>query len=289
MESNKLKLNKSHIKSFGFFCLVVSLFLLLLSMTVIPSVVFLLFLEWGILGFILSCLLISGPALILSITGVFRRNGKGFSIAALVICLLCTFFVLPFKFITYSPAGSVPKVFREYKFRKACPCDFWLDFDSKHMTDVQSRNSIFLVKFGTVRFQSDPNTYHRQKVIDYAEQNGWICKCSIFLSESNLHDYYSKELPYGSPIKWALGALKSYNYTELIWLEDCDVLLFDAKTQHGMPAYVLISGDGSKMEVRYANPRLPDPGHEFWLPDGFDELPGDCGNQDSGLPNSMSL
>jgi hypothetical protein len=290
MEKTKPKEAKVRRRYFwGVFCFCVGVVIVLAALTYVPHFLFLFFcIEMGLVGFFLACFLFVSPVLALFSVAIWRKSGRVIAWIGLVLAILCTTVVLPVRLITYTPAGSVPNAFREYKFRKACPCGFWLDFDKKHMTDIQSQYTIILVRFGTVRFESDPNTYDRQKVIDYAELNGWIYKCSIFLSESNLRDYYSKELPFGSPIKWALGALKSYNYTELIWLEDCDVLLFDAKTQHGMPAYVLISGDGSKMEIRYANPRLPDPGHEFWIPDGFDELPGDCGNQDSVLPSSMN-
>ncbi len=225
----------------------------------------------GLLGFFVACLLFVSPVLALFSVAIRRKSGRGIAWTGLVLAILCATIVLPVRLITYTPAGSVPNVFREYKFRKACPCGFWLDFDKKHMTDVQSQYMIILVKFGTVRFESDPNTYNRQKVIDYAEQNGWVYKCSVSLTNEDFKKFNKKMYEDWDPVGDILICIGFQNRSPF-WIEtDCELLAFDTGSRLGTASFVMLSKDGGEMVVRYSDPLLPDGPHDFLLPPSFYE------------------
>ena len=104
------------------------------------------------------------------IHGLVRNRSRKLASAGLLINFIMPF-LLFFTFITFTPPGSMPYPLNIYKFKRALECNFWLDYDKEHMTDVQSQNTIIISKQGAIHFQDIPNTYKKDAVIKDAEDN----------------------------------------------------------------------------------------------------------------------
>ena len=68
-------------------------------------------------------------------------------------------------------------------------------------------------------------------------------------------------------------SLDSYSRSPFWILDDVIVLGFDTGNVYGIPAYIMLSSDGSKMLVIASQPiRVPDPARPFKLPEAFENI-----------------
>lgn len=223
--------------------------------------------------FIPTFLILCGASLVLCSYGLFTNTDRKLAITGLSIngCAIVLFF---FIFIGLTPPGSVPYPLSVYKLKRACPeAAFWHDFDYDHISRIKSQYTIIITKHAAISFLSEPNTYATEKIIHYAEKNGWEYKCILPLCKTDFDKYDSKTLNQNLEAEGLLAEVLFWFYqSPIILKEDCDVLAFDSGSRLGYPAYAFISKDKSKLVIYYQDPILPDPASEFWLPLGYEDL-----------------
>ena len=228
----------------------------------------------GKIGFILSLLILPTlclsaiPSLSFCVHGLIKSRGRKLATIGLLINLIFLT-LLFFIFITFSSPGSMPYPLNVYKFKRALECDFWLDYDKDHIIDVQSQNTIILSKQGAIHFQSASNTYQKDSVIKYAENNGWIYHLSVKLTKEDFENYEKETYDYYDLSSHVIWAMKP---SPIILKKDCTLLAFETGHIHGMPSYIMISEDLSEMVVYFMNARYPDPASKFWIPEALTEL-----------------
>ncbi len=200
------------------------------------------------------------------IHGLVKKKSPKLAITGLLINPL-SIVILCFLFITFTPPGSMPYPLNIYKFKRALECDFWLDYDREHIIDVQSQNTIILSKQGAIHFQATPNTYDKNSVIKYAEDNGWKYHLSVKLTKEDFDKYETGDD--NNLSSYVIFLLKP---SPILLKQDCTLFVFETGNIHGMPSYIMISKDLSEMVVFFYNARLPDPAMKFWIPEPFIEL-----------------
>jgi len=259
---------------FGILCLVISVIVCALAtFAYIPFVVpAILFLEIGFIGFALACILSVSLALLFCVIGILQERHRKLAVISLCICIFFATVILPFRYISFSPPGTVPRFLRSYKFGRSCDCGFWLDYPKGKPVDIQSQNTHVFIRFGTVLYEGDSNSFGSQEVIDFAESHGWKYHCYVSLKASDFTDYKDGKLEDSFPLFEVFHYLTAYNGSPLNFEEDCRVLVFDGGSGIGIASFVLVSDDGNRMMIRYNNPVLPDGPSELWLTPGFDEL-----------------
>ena len=235
----------------------------------------------GRIGFILAlasfitCGLTAVPGLIYSVIG-FRRKGHrvlasiGLVISLIVICLLSLHI-----FRTTEP-GSVPYPINLIKYRLASKSHFWIDYDKTHIKGAKSHNN-FLWSFGTIHFDADkPGFYKFDDVVNYAKQHGWISRGKLKLAKEDILLYLEdKDKLAEKDLKLLEIFYSLYSYSRLpFWIiDDVAVLGFDTGNIYGVPAYIMLSDDGSEMVVLVSQPiRVPDPASPFKLPEAFENI-----------------
>lgn len=234
----------------------------------------------SLIGFILAvmilftCGLTAIPSLILCIVGIIRKDRLVLALIGLVIALFCFLFLLPYCFITFTPPGSMPYPLNNYKFRRACNCDFWIDYDPSNMVEVQSQNTIILKKFGSVRFQAEPGRYKIEDIIDFAQKNGWIFHLEIQLTKEDFDRFKQETKDTGEDRFYLADTVIWWLHAQHpLWIQDdCFVLAFETENVHGIASFVIIKKDGSEIVIQYNSPRVPDPASTFWLPPEFERL-----------------
>ncbi len=223
--------------------------------------------------FLLICLLIAAPGLVFSFFGLRRKKGKIFAWMALSLSFFCVFIFIPFRHITFLPPGSLPRALEIYKFHKACPYgSFWLNYDKANISNVLCQNTGILVSFGAINFKAKQDSYHEEDVIRFAEQNGWKYHLKVSLATEDFVKFSKRNFTEDELVPPIIFSLDDYCYVPL-WIEqDCNVMAFETPKCNGLPSYVIITKDGSKMDIRYGNPILPDGPHGFILANEFYEL-----------------
>ncbi|MHC4927653.1 MAG: hypothetical protein ACYTER_10090 [Planctomycetota bacterium] len=211
-------------------------------------------------------LLIIFVSSIFCIHRLLRKRNDKFAIAALSLNFILVIF-LPIIFITFTHPGVLPFQLRVYKFKRALECDFWLNYDKKHIIDVQSQNTFILSKQGAIRFKSEIDTYQKDPVIKYAEDNGWKYHLSVNLTKEDFEKYDKN-----SDEDIQSYAIDYLSYSPILLKNNCMVLIFETGHIHGMPSYIMISDDSSEMVIFFYNARLPDPAMKFEVPEPFKEL-----------------
>lgn len=229
--------------------------------------------KLGLIGIILSITvfftlgLTAIPAIIICIIGLFKLRQRILPCLGLLITLI-SLFSLMIIFITFLPPNWTPTFLNTYKFKRALECDFWLSYDKEHLIDIQSHNTYLFSKFGALHFKSSPNTYNKDNVIKYAENNGWKYHLSVTLTKEdyNNHDKHFDDTNVAMYVIYVLTP------SPILLKEDSIILAFETGNMHGMASYIMISQDEREMVVFYWNPRLPDPAMKFRLPEEFIEL-----------------
>ncbi|MHC4664607.1 MAG: hypothetical protein ACYS9T_01450 [Planctomycetota bacterium] len=272
-EANKLPQMKNIVGIAGF---VLALVFFASTFTFVPALALLLMIaisSRGFFGLLFSCGLIASPVIVFCIWALYWKAHRGLTLFGLSLTLLAALVILPVRFITFTAAGSVPYPLNIYKFRRACRSHFWLEYDKAHMVDVQSQNTLILTGFGSIHFKAEPGTYKSEEIIAYAQQHGWIYHVKFSLPK----DTFGKlEDDSSSGDRDALAAvahyLRAYNAAPFWIKENCVVLAFETENVLGIASFVMITKDGSEVVVRYNDPLLPDPAHDFWLPPVFEEF-----------------
>lgn len=271
-ENNKPeKKNKAAIIGF-----ILSGLLFITSLTEIYDLVFF-FTMWiygrSILLFFLICFLLASPGIIFSIFGFRQKKQRIFAWLGLSIGIFCSFVVLPVRHITFIPGNSLPHALEDYKFRKACPkgC-FWLDYDKGNIISMISRNTGILICFGEINYQGKPGSYLDEDIIQFAEKNGWKYHLTVSLTNEDFVKFFNRSFTKDDIIPDIIACLDDYCPTPLWIKQDCNILVFETENSYGLPSFVMITKDGSKLSVRHGNPALPDGTHGFILYPGFYDL-----------------
>lgn len=207
------------------------------------------------------------PTIVICIIGLFKLRQRKLPCLGLLITLI-SLFTLMIIFITFLPHNMTPAFLNTYKFKRALECDFWLSYDREHLIDIQSQNTFILCKQGALYFKSAPNTYNKESIIKYAENNGWKYHMSVTLTKED-YNGYDKHFADTNVAMYVIDILSP---SPILLKKDGAILAFETGNIHGMASYIMISKDESEMVVFYWNPRLPDPATKFWLPENFVEL-----------------
>jgi hypothetical protein len=235
----------------------------------------------GIIGFILAlvsfvtCGLTAVPGLIYSVIG-FRRKGHrvlasiGLVISLIVICLLSL------HILRTTEPGSVSYPINLVKYRLASKSHFWIDYDKTNIVGAKSHNN-FLWSFGTIHFDANkPGCYKIDDVVDYAKKHEWIARGIIKLTKEDILLYLEDRKQLAEKdlkLLEVFYSLGSYSRSPFWIIDDVTVLGFDTGNVYGIPAYIMLSGDGSEMVVIASQPiRVPDPASPFKLPEAFENI-----------------
>lgn len=106
--------------------------------------------------------LLAAPAFLVSLAGVRQARRSRIAAASLALSAICALLLGPARFLPFTRQGSLPYHLRILKFRLACPCGFWLDFDKPNMVDLQSYDTFLFTTFGSIHFKAKPGTYTPQ-------------------------------------------------------------------------------------------------------------------------------
>ena len=268
-------------------CLVISVIICILVTSVYILLVFASYIFLGMesIGVAFTCVLLLGFTLFFCIIGTSNEKKRKRAFVKMYVSIFFATVTLSFLYISFFPAGTVPRFLRAYKFKRSCDCGFWLDYPEGKAVDIQSRYTFLFIRFGTVLYEGEPNGFEYQEVIDFAESHGWKYHCYVDLEAGDFMDYKVGKLEENYEDSYQLFDvfyyLTAYNYSPLSFETDCRVLVFDGGSVIGIASFVLVSNDGSRMMIRYSNPILPDGPRELWLTPGFDELcvrPTSAGN-----------
>jgi hypothetical protein len=268
---NQTETKKINTGKIGF---ILSLALLAVSILLfIPSIFFIFVFVTFLMPYVLLC-----PFILLIffflIHGFIKSRSRKLAIAGLFSTLVAI--VLLFStLITLTTPGSMPYPLNIYKFKRACPeAAFWLDYDKGHIVNLNSFSAMVLAKYGTIHYSDRSEKYKEVEIIKHAENNGWKYHLKVRLHKNDFNDFHKDYIfeeseNFGADCIWYIQA---YCHVPFSIEEDCDVLIFETGNVHGIPSYILISNNKSKMEVRFASPALPDPGYKFQVPEYFTEL-----------------
>ena len=235
----------------------------------------------GVIGFVLAlasfitCGLTAIPGLIYSVIGIRRKRHRilasiGLIISLIVICLLSLHILRTTKL------GSVSYPINLIKYRLASKSHFWIDYDKTHIVGAKSHNN-FLWSFGTIHFDANkPGYYKIDDVVDYAKQHEWINRGKLKLAKEDILLYLEDQEKLAEKdlkLLVLFYSLDSYSHLPFWILDDVIVLGFDTGNVYGIPAYVMLSSDGSEMVVIASQPiRVPDPARPFKLPEAFENI-----------------
>ena len=276
----------------GKLCLVVSVIICVLVTSMYILLVFTTYIFLGMesIGIAFACILLLGFALFFCIIGISKEKKRKRAFAEMYVSIFFATVMLSFLYISFFPAGIVPRFLRAYKFKRSCDCEFWLDYPEGKAVDIRSLYTFMFIRFGTVVYEGEPNSFESQEVIDFAESHGWKYHCYVDLKACDFADYKAGKLEDNYEDNYQLFEvfryLTSYNGSPLDFEEDCRILVFDGGSRIGIASFVLVSDDGSRMMIRYSDPLLPDgPVEGIFLGPGFDELcvrPTGTGNSIEG-------
>jgi len=227
---------------------------------------------------VFSLALLSMVILVFCIINLYQKRHLYFSAFSLILSLIYIAFTLFFwSVITSSNCEASMK--SEYKYRMLAKDAFWLDFDHEHMNKICYYGDIF-GGFGTgkIYFKTDlPCLYEIDKIIAFAERNGWAYRGKAEFTKGNILDFFNcLDDPHKSEnIKNedTLSILfEWYNNKEckIRIIDSCIVLAFDTIHYAGFPSFVIIRDDSKEMFVRdYSKIFAPDTSDVLMLPEVF--------------------
>lgn len=238
----------------------------ILSLFILP-VLFLysLFHMLTLVWFLLLCI-----SLILCIHGLIKKRSRELAVTGLFINIIVVILIF-FVFITMTPHGSIPYPLNIYKFKRVCPkATFWLDFDKTNLEEVKS-GMAFLSPYASLNFQRNSEQYSKDKIIEFAEENGWKYYLSISITPENIHIFDNNNQDLSSEELEFQAHLFLCNPILVHFREGDTLLIF--KTTHCLeyPSFVLLSKNSNELIIHYKYPVLPDPGEDL-LPELFYKL-----------------
>ena len=257
-------------KSYG---VVAGLFLTIVGGFVFLFVMLLPFTFMGVVVFFIITL----PAILFYINDIRRKKLLKLSVIGLIInsfiVILFSIYVLLSIYTVFLPLSV-----NQLKYRFIFNNSFWLDFDENTIDTVNCRYGFLLGGHGLIHFRSNGSKlYESDKIIVYAEENGWAYRGKAEFSKSNILASYNNkgdkshfEETDNSELLTIL--FEGYSLEDYkIWIKDtCTALSFDTGHYAGVPSYVIVRHDGKEMLVR-DNSKLfaPDTSDVLMLPEIF--------------------